>query len=122
MKLVLPLLVVLLVSTEAKFPNLGELFGKRPSKGFDIPSIAGKILSKLPFKIPFSFRKPEVESPTPSVAPSSERSAPFCSKYDCPSFYEMKVNTSDYKLRCYPKPYTWVSTSVVGKAVLRFIS
>ena len=124
MKLVLPLLVVLMVSTDAKFPNLGQLFGKRPSKGINVPSIAEKNISKLPFKPPVSLRKSETElprpSPRPHIAPSAEKSLPkFCASYDCPNYYEINLNVTDYKLRCYPKPYSWVTTTVEGKVLIR---
>ncbi|CAH3191726.1 unnamed protein product, partial [Porites evermanni] len=41
----------------------------------------------------------------------------FCGDYDCPDFYEKKLNVSskDYTLRCYPKPYKWVSTTFNGR-------
>ena len=43
----------------------------------------------------------------------------FCNGYDCPEFDEKKLNVSgkiveDYTLRCYYKPYKWVSTSYNG--------
>lgn len=110
-KLVLPLLVVLLVSTESESQKLGRLFGKRPSGGFSFADLANKILSKLPFKIPgFGQQKPV----SPTSIPSPDGLPSFCSKHDCPRFYE-KINASDYTLRCYPKPYKWVSTTVEGK-------
>lgn len=109
MKLVVLLLVVLLVSTDAKFPKLGTLFGK-----FDIPSVAEKVISKLPF------RKPGAESPTPYAEPSTKKSPPaFCDSHDCPEFYEVKQDATDYTLRCYPKSYRWVSTTVTGKVLIK---
>ena len=103
------LLVVLLVSTEARFQKRSRtLFGK-----FDIPSIAKKVISKL------SFRKPGAESTTPYVEPSAKKSPPaFCDSHDCPEFYEVKQDSTSYTLRCYPKPYRWVSTSVTGKDLI----
>lgn len=96
MKVVGLLLVVFLVSTEARFPKrLGTLFGK--------------VMAKLPL------RKPGAPSATPYAEPSAKKSPPaFCDTYDCPEFYEVKQDASSYTLRCYPKPYRWVSTSVTG--------
>lgn len=64
-----------------------------------------------------STRKPEVETVEPTAEPSSNESPDFCDGHDCPDFYEKKLNISDgnYTLRCYPKPYKWVSTTVEGK-------
>lgn len=99
MKVVGLLLVVFLVSTEARFPKrLGTLFGK--------------VTAKLPL------RKPGAQSATPYAEPSAKKSPPaFCDTYDCPEFYEVKQDASSYTLRCYPKPYRWVSTSVTGKVL-----
>ena len=106
MKLVLPLLVVLLVSTDARFLSLGKLFGKRP--------IAEKVFSKIPFF------KSGAESPNSYAEPSAKKgSAAFCGSHDCPDFY-VKVNASDYTLRCYPESYRWVATTVTGKMRLMF--
>lgn len=103
-KLILPVLVLLLVSTETKGLNLGSIFGgKRFSNGFGlIADIVKTILSKIP-----GFGGPVSSTCTSS---SSKKT------YDCPRFYEMKINASDYTLRCYSKPYKWVSTTVEGKA------
>ncbi|XP_078385067.1 uncharacterized protein LOC144667511 [Oculina patagonica] len=110
MKLVFPLLVVLLVSTDAKFPDFGKLFGKLPYKKINIPSIAEKIRSKLPFL------KSGAESPKSYVEPSGKKSPPtFCGSHDCPHFYEVKLNATDYTLRCYPESYRWVTTTVTGE-------
>ena len=101
MRLVFLLFVVFLVSADAKFSlKLGDLFGKISSEisKLDIPSIAQKIIRGL------QPRKP-----------STEKSAGFCGDHDCPNFYEIKLDSSDYKLRCYPKPYKWVSTTYQGK-------
>ena len=114
MKLVFALLVVFLVSTDAKFPNLGKLFGKLPYKKTDIPAIAEKIISKIPFL------KPGTGSSKSYADPSAKKSPPsFCGSHDCPEFYEMKLDVTDYTLRCYPKPYLWVSTSVTGEVLLK---
>ena len=109
MKLVGLLLVALLVSTDARFPKFGTLFGK-----IDIPSVAKKVMSKLPF------RKPGAESATPYAEPSASEKPPpaFCDSHDCPKFYEVKQDATSYTLRCYPKPYRWVSTSVTGKVLI----
>ena len=100
MKVVGLLLVVFLISTEARFPKrLGTLFGK-----FE------KVMSKLPL------RKPGAQSATPYAEPSATKSpSVFCGSHDCPEFYEVKQEATSYTLRCYPKSYRWVSTSVTGK-------
>ncbi len=114
MKLVFPLLVVLLVSTDAKFPDFGKLFGKLPYKKINIPSIAEKIRTKLPFL------KSGAESPKSYVEPTGKKSPPtFCGSHDCPHFYEVKLNATDYTLRCYPESYRWVSTTVTGKVLMK---
>ena len=92
---------------------IGKIVGKMQSKDIDIPSITKKIMSKLPF------RKPGAESPEPSSETSPSKSSPsFCSSYDCPKFYEVKLNATDYTLRCYPNQYRWVSTTVTGKSLI----
>ena len=108
MKVVGLLLVVFLVSTEAIFSKrLGTLFGK-----LDIPSTAKKAMSKIPFL------KSGAQSATPYAEPSSKKSPPaFCGSHDCPEFYEVKQDATSYTLRCYPKLYRWVSTSVTGKVL-----
>ena len=92
---------------------IGKIVGKMQSKDIDIPSMTKKIMSKLPF------RKPGVESTTPYAEPSAKKSPPaFCDSHDCPEFYEVKQDATSYTLRCYPKPYRWVSTSVTGKVLI----
>ena len=109
MKLVGLLLAALLVSTDARFPKFDKLLGK-----FDITSAAKRAMSKLPL------RKPGAESAKPFAEPSAKKSPPaFCGKNDCPEFYEVKQEATSYTLRCYPKPYRWVSTSVTGKVLIR---
>ena len=102
------LLVVFLASTEAMFlKRLGTLFGK-----FDIPSTANKAMSKIPFL------KLGAQSTTPYAEPAAKKSPPaFCGSHDCPEFYEVKQDATSYTLRCYPKLYRWVSTSVTGKVL-----
>jgi len=104
MKVVALLLVVFLVSSEARFSKrLGTSFG----------SAAEKFMSKLPF------RKPGAESATPYAEPSAKKSPPaFCDSHDCPEFYEVKQDATSYTLRCYPESYRWVSTSVNGKVLI----
>lgn len=108
MKVVGLILVVFLVSTEARFTKrLGTLFGK-----FDFPSTAEKVMSKLPF------RKPGAQSATPYAEPTATKSPPTSSRdsHDSPEFY-VKQEATSYTLRCYPKQYRWVSTSVTGKVL-----
>ena len=111
MRLVLVLLAVFLVSADAKL-SLGDFFSKLPEKikKFDITSVVQQIAPKLP---PIIKRllplKPEAET-----TESSGRSPKFCSKYDCPYFYKEKLNVTDYEVRCYPKPYKWVTTNIEG--------
>lgn len=70
---------------------LGKLFGKLPSKNIDFPSMAKKIMSKLPF------RKSGAESPKSYAETSANKSSPtFCASNDCPDFYEIKLNATDY--------------------------
>ena len=98
------------VEKEEKSPNLDTFFGKLT----DISSITEKIISKLP-----SVLKSGAESRKSYADPSAKKSLPsFCDSYDCPEFYEMKLNVTDYTLRCYPEPYRWVSTSVTGEVLL----
>ena len=74
-----------------------------------------KSWSKIPDQV--SSPQPEVETVEPSTEPSAVDSPKFCDGHDCPYFYEKELNISDknYTLRCYPKPYKWVSTTVEGK-------
>lgn len=70
-----------------------------------------------------SSERKEDASESSSKEPSSKRSPKFCGDHDCPDFYEKKLNISgrnvtDYTLRCYPKPYQWVSTTVEGKLLM----
>ena len=96
---------------------IGKIVGKMQSKDIDIPSMAKKIMSKLPF------RKQEAESPEPSTETTPSKSSPsFCSSHDCPKFYEVKLNATDYTLRCYPNRYRWVSTTVTGKPLIEVLS
>ena len=91
----------------------GKIFGKVTSINF--PSIAKKIMSKLPFN------KPEAESPEPSTeTPVNKWSPTFCGSNDCPLFYT-KLNTTDYTLRCYPNRHRWVSTTVTGKPLIELL-
>ena len=88
---------------------LGKLFGK-------LTSMAKKIMSKLPF------RKSGAESPKSYVETSANKSSPtFCGSNDCPDFYEIKLNATDYTLRCYPERYRWVSTTVTGKPLIEVL-
>ena len=91
-------------STFGKY--FGKLLGKMPSKDIDFTSMAKYVMSNLPF------RKPGAETKSP---PS------FCSRYDCPEFYEVKLNATDYTLRCYPHRYRWVSTTVTGKPLIEVL-
>lgn len=83
----------------------GKMVDKVLSKDIDFPSMAKKIISKLPIN------RPGTESPEPS----SKWPPAFCGSNDCPNFYDVKLNATDYTLRCYPKRYLWVSTTVTGK-------
>ena len=112
MRLVLVLLAVILVSADAQL-TLGGFFRKLPEKiqKFDITSVVQQIVPKLPPNIKRFLRlKPEAET----TETSPKTSPRFCGKYDCPYFYKEKLNVTDYELRCYPKPYKWVSTDVEG--------
>ena len=105
MKLVLVLLVVFPVSADSK--SFGGWFEKFHIPELDLRSTALNFASKLPFSTLFL----SCDKPNPKA---------FCGKYDCPDFYEEKLNISgrivtDYKLRCYPKPYKWVATTYDGK-------
>lgn len=90
--------------------TFGEYLGKMVSKLSSIYLVAKNIMAKLPFNISRG------ESPEPSTETSVNRSSPaFCGKHDCPHFYEVKLNATDYTLRCYPERYRWVSTTVTGE-------
>lgn len=111
-KLVLSVLVLLQVSTETESLSFGGILEKLSSYGSWLADIVNEMSSKLPSEI-LQFVRPV----SPTSTPSSDGLPSFCSEYDCPRFYEMKINaSSDYTLRCYPKPYKWVSTTVQGKA------
>ena len=116
MRLVLVLLAVFLVSADAKL-SLGDFFSKLPEKiqKFDITSVVQKIAPKLSSSIKrFLPLKPEAETTESSPGGSPK----FCGKYDCPYFYKEKLNVTDYEVRCYPKPYKWVSTDIEGNKVV----
>ena len=85
-----------------------KIVDKLLSKVTDIPSMTKKIVAKLPFY------RPETE-------PSSKWPPAFCGSNDCPNFYEVKLNATDYTLRCYPKRYRWVSTTVSGKPLIEVL-
>ena len=70
---------------------------------------------------PESTPQPEVETVEPSTEPPAVDSPKFCDGHDCPYFYEKELNVSDrdYTLRCYPKPYKWVSTTFEGTFLMR---
>ncbi|XP_068728603.1 uncharacterized protein [Montipora capricornis] len=70
---------------------------------------------------PKSENRSILESPTKSTPiisvdepPVVEKAPEFCDGHDCPSFYEEDLNATDFKLRCYPMSYKWVSTSVTN--------
>ena len=87
----------------------GEIFGK-------VSTMAKKVLSKLPFN------KAEAESPEPPTETTVNKSPPaFCGKNDCPDFCKVKLNATDYTLRCYPERYRWVSTTVTGKPLIKVL-
>lgn len=75
-----------------------------------------------------SLRKPKIGPFGSSDDTSVSKNSPkFCGNHDCPDFYEKKLNISgsNYTLRCYPKPYKWVSTTVTGELltiILKFLS
>lgn len=86
------------------------------------PGIFGKILNKLTDS--YSIAKNGIFNILKSVVEKAksyaQKSSPgFCSSYDCPKFYDMKLNATDYTLRCYPKPYRWVSTTVTGEVSIK---
>ena len=87
---------------------LKKIVDKLRSKYISISSMTKKIMSKLPF-----YR--------PGAEPSSKWPPAFCGSNDCPNFYEVKLNATDYTLRCYPKRYRWVSTTVSGKPLIKVL-
>ena len=93
---------------------------------FDLRSTTLKIARKFPFKTSyFSLLKRKATTVKPSAGPSTKPTPKFCGEHDCPYFYEKKFNISDknvtdYTLRCYPKPYKWVSTTVQGNLFISF--
>ena len=94
--------------------TFGEYLGKVVSKLSSIYLVAKNFVAKLPFNTG--------ESPEPSTETSVNRSSPaFCGKHDCPHFYEVKLNATDYTLRCYPERYRWVSTTVTGKPLIEVL-
>ena len=108
MKLFLVLSVVFLVSADAR-PRGGSWLGKITYHFKGLLSATKEMACEsewLPLKNFLS---------CDSSGPYS-----FCNGYDCPEFDEKKLNVSgkiveDYTLRCYYKPYKWVSTSYNGK-------
>lgn len=115
MKVVVVLLAVFLVSADAEFSALKGLFSNLPKK---ILKIDFTPVLEAVRKVANSIAQ-ELLSPKPEAgATANTRSPQFCGKYDCPDFYEEKLNTTDYILRCYPKPYMWVSTGVKGKLIM----
>ena len=102
MKLILVLSVVFLVSADAR--SQGGWLGKI-TRSFHGLMSAGKEMA-CKYQLPFSTKLLSCDSSEPR----------FCGDYDCPDFYEEKLNISskDYTLRCYPKPYKWVSTTFNG--------
>ena len=113
MKAVVVLLAVFLVSADAEFSVLKSLFSNLPEK---IPKIDFTPVSEAVHKLSTIAQK--LLSPKPEAKTTADTQSPqFCRKYDCPDFYEEKLNTTDYILRCYPKPYMWVSTGVKGKLI-----
>ena len=107
MKLFLVLSVVFLVSADAR-PRGGSWLGKMTYHFKGLLSTAKEMACEsqwLPLKNFLS---------CDSSGPYS-----FCNGHDCPEFDEKKLNVSgkivdDYTLRCYYKPYKWVSTSYNG--------
>lgn len=108
MKLILVLSVVFLVSADAR-PR-GSWLGKI-TRSFQGLMSAGKEMA-CKYQLPFSTKLLSCDSSEPR----------FCGDYDCPNFYEKKLNVSskDYTLRCYPKPYKWVSTTFNGNYDILF--
>lgn len=107
MKLFLVLSVVFLVSADAR-PRGGSWLGKITYHFKGLLSATKEMACEsewLPLK---NFLSCDSSSPYS-----------FCNGYDCPEFDEKKLNVSgkiveDYTLRCYYKPYKWVSTSYNG--------
>ena len=95
---------------------LRKMVSKLSSKYLAFPSMAKNILAKLPVN------RPGAESPEPSTeAPIGKSSPTFCRSHDCPHFYEVKLNATNYTLRCYPERYRWVSTTVTGKPLIEVL-
>ena len=107
MKLFLVLSVIFLVSADAR-PRGGSWLGKITYHFKGLLSATKEMACEsewLPLK---NFLSCDSSSPYS-----------FCNGYDCPEFDEKKLNVSgkiveDYTLRCYYKPYKWVSTSYNG--------
>ena len=82
-----------------------------------------KVSPHLRIPEPSSLEPKDGASESSGEEPSNNKSPKFCDGHDCPYFYEKKLNISgrnvtDYTLRCYPKPYKWVSTTVEGKLLM----
>ena len=109
MKLILVLSVVFLVSADAR-PRGGWL-GKLVTRSFQGFLSTGKEMA-CKYQLPFSNKLLSCDSSEPR----------FCGDHDCPEFHEKKLNGSskDYTLRCYPKPYKWVSTTFNGNYDILF--
>ena len=125
MRLVPVFLILCLVSVDARF-SFKNLFAKSPGKKFDLGLVVEKVnkaVSELSTKLQgftdllSAHIKPKRRGPISKSAITTSSIPEFCHEYDCPRFYEVELNvTGDYKLRCYPKSYKWVTTSYDGKS------
>lgn len=125
MRLVPVFLILCLVSVDATF-RFKDLFSRSPGNKFGLGSVAEKInkaVTELSTKIQgltdvlSAHIQPKRRGPIYKPAITASSSPEFCHQYDCPRFYEVELNvTGDYKLRCYPKSYKWVSTIYDGKS------
>lgn len=119
MRLVPVFLILCLVSVDAKF-SFKNLFSRSPENKLDFGFVAekfNKAVTELSTKIQAltdvlsAHIKPKRRGPISKPAITASSTPEFCRQYDCPRFYEVELNvTGDYKLRCYPKSYKWVST------------
>ena len=125
MRLVPVFLILCLASVDARV-SFKDLFSRSPGNKFGLGSVAEKInkaVTELSTKIQgltdvlSAHIQPKRRGPIYKPAITASSSPEFCHQYDCPRFYEVELNvTGDYKLRCYPKSYKWVSTICDGKS------